>query len=79
MYISIFFRVRPNPEIYTPKRDDEHPHPFHIGSLPPRPPDPHYCWTFCQTHFQSQQATSHKMANNNTSFHKYVEYDRLGE
>ena len=28
-------QVRPKSEIYTPKRDDEHPHPFHMGS-PPR-------------------------------------------
>ena len=24
-----------NPKIYTPKRDDEHPRPFHMGSHPP--------------------------------------------
>ena len=23
-------QVRPKSEIYTPKRDDEHPHPFHM-------------------------------------------------
>ena len=28
-------QVRPKSEIHTPKRDDEYPHPFHIGS-PPR-------------------------------------------
>ena len=28
-------QVRPKSEIYTPKRDDEHPHPFHMRS-PPR-------------------------------------------
>ena len=27
--------MRPKPEIYTPKRDDEHPYPFHMGSPPP--------------------------------------------
>ena len=27
--------MRPNSEIYTPKRDDEHPHPFHTRSPPP--------------------------------------------
>ena len=27
-------QVRPKSEIYTPKRDDEHPHHFHIGSPP---------------------------------------------
>ena len=27
--------MRPKSEIYTPKRDDEHPHPFHMRS-PPR-------------------------------------------
>ena len=30
--------VRPKSEIYTPKRDDEHPHPFHMRSPPPPPP-----------------------------------------
>ena len=28
--------MRPKSEIYTPKRDEEHPHPFHMGSSPPR-------------------------------------------
>ena len=28
-------QVRPKSEIYTPKRDDEHPHPFHMWSPPP--------------------------------------------
>ena len=28
-------QVRPNSEIYTPKWDDEHPHPFRMRS-PPR-------------------------------------------
>ena len=28
--------MRPKSEIYTPKRDDEHPHPFHMRS-PPAP------------------------------------------
>ena len=28
--------MRPKSEIYTPKRDDEHPHPFHMRSPPPR-------------------------------------------
>ena len=28
--------MRPNSEIYTPKRDDEHPHPFDIRTPPPR-------------------------------------------
>ena len=27
-------QVRPKSEIYTPKRDDEHPHPFHVWSSP---------------------------------------------
>ena len=27
--------VRPKSEIYPPKRDDEHPHPFHMWSPPP--------------------------------------------
>ena len=27
--------MRPKSEIYTPKRDDEHPHPFHMRSPPP--------------------------------------------
>ena len=27
--------VRPTSEIYTPRRDDEHPHPFHMR-IPPR-------------------------------------------
>ena len=27
-------QVRPKSEIYTPKRDDEHPHPFHMRSPP---------------------------------------------
>ena len=27
--------MRPKSEIYTPKRDDEHPHPFHMPSPPP--------------------------------------------
>ena len=25
----------PKSEIYTPKRDDEYPHPFHMQSTPP--------------------------------------------
>ena len=29
--------MRPKSEIYTPKQDDEHPHPFHMGSSPPPP------------------------------------------
>ena len=28
-------QVRPKSEIYTSKRDDEHPHPFHVRSPPP--------------------------------------------
>ena len=28
--------MRPKSEIYTPKRDDEHPHPFHMRSPPSR-------------------------------------------
>ena len=28
-------QVRPESEIYTPKRDDEHPHPFHMRSPSP--------------------------------------------
>ena len=27
-------QVRPKSEFYTPKRDDEHPHPFHMRSSP---------------------------------------------
>ena len=27
----------PKSEIYTPKRDDEYPHPFHMQSTPPGP------------------------------------------
>ena len=27
--------MRPKSEIYTPERDDEHPHPFHVESSPP--------------------------------------------
>ena len=27
--------MRPKSEIYTPKRHDEHPHPFHVRSPPP--------------------------------------------
>ena len=27
--------MRPKSEIYTPKRDDQHPHPFHMRSPPP--------------------------------------------
>ena len=30
--------VRPKSEIYTPKRDDEYPHPFICGVPPPPPP-----------------------------------------
>ena len=30
--------VRPKSEIYTTKRDDEHPRPFHLRSLPPQGP-----------------------------------------
>ena len=30
--------VRPKSEIYTPKRDDEHPHPFICGVPPPVAP-----------------------------------------
>ena len=30
--------VRPKSEIYTPKRDDEHPLPFHMQSAPPPRP-----------------------------------------
>ena len=29
-------QVRPKSEIYTPRRDDEHPHPFSMRSLSPR-------------------------------------------
>ena len=29
--------MRPKSKIYTPKRDDEHPHHFHMRSLPPPP------------------------------------------
>ena len=45
----------PKAEIYTPKRDDEHPHPGHMPSYPPPPQrawDPHdnghcvLCMTF---------------------------------
>ena len=32
---------RPKSEIYTPKRDDEHPCPFHVGKPHPKPPTPH--------------------------------------
>ena len=28
--------MRPKSEIYIPKRYDEHPHPFHMQSPPPR-------------------------------------------
>ena len=28
--------MRPKSEIYTPKQEDEHPHPFHMWSPPPR-------------------------------------------
>ena len=28
-------KVRPKSEIYTPKRNDEHPHPFHMRNPPP--------------------------------------------
>ena len=28
--------MRPKSEIYTPKRDDENPRPFHMGVPPPR-------------------------------------------
>ena len=28
-------QVRPKSKIYTPKRDNEHPHPFHVDILPP--------------------------------------------
>ena len=30
-------QVRPKSEIYTPKRDNEHPRPFHMGVSPPPP------------------------------------------
>ena len=30
--------MRPKFEIYTPNRDDEHPHPFHMPGPPPPPP-----------------------------------------
>ena len=29
--------VRPKSKIYTPKGDEEHPHPFHMRSYPPPP------------------------------------------
>ena len=33
--------VRPKSEIYSPKRDDEHPRPFHMGDMAsPSPPPP---------------------------------------
>ena len=32
--------VRRKSEIYTPKGDDEHPHPFHTRSAPPPPVQP---------------------------------------
>ena len=30
--------MRPKSEIYTPKRDDEHRHPFQLCGVPPPPP-----------------------------------------
>ena len=35
--------VRPKSEIYTPKRDAEHPRPFQFGDHPPPPPPRHPC------------------------------------
>ena len=32
--------MRPKSEIYTPKRDDEHPRLFHMGVAPHRPLPP---------------------------------------
>ena len=32
--------MRPKSKIYTPKQDDEHPHPFHMWSPPPWVLDP---------------------------------------
>ena len=32
--------MRQKSQIYTPKRDDEHPHPFHMGSPSPSPSTP---------------------------------------
>jgi len=35
-YDGVFPRTpTPKSKIYTPKRDDEHPHPFHMRSTPP--------------------------------------------
>ena len=31
------YQMIPKAKIYTPKRDDEHPHPFHMPSSPPPP------------------------------------------
>ena len=36
--------MRPKSEIYSPKRDDEHPHPFHLRSPPPRLPGLFVLW-----------------------------------
>ena len=33
--------VRPKSEIYTPKRDDEHPHPFPYAEFSSSSPPPH--------------------------------------
>ena len=37
------YQMIPKAKIYTPKRDDEHPHPFHMPRSPPPPRawDPH--------------------------------------
>ena len=37
--------ARPKFEIYTPKGDDKHPHPFHMWS----PPPPVHWWSLSMT------------------------------
>ena len=40
---SLFGEKRPKSEIYTSKRDDELPHPFHMRSSPPLPGSTCFC------------------------------------
>ena len=41
--------VRPKSEIYTPQRDDEHPHPFHMRNPSPPRVSHSFAWTWLWT------------------------------
>ena len=57
-------QVRPKFDIYTPKREDEHPHLFHMRSPPPLPPPG------LEAQMQTQGNTRVKWPNANHCKHK---------